>query len=261
MDTSMDQRRAVLAALQKLTRVLFDSRPMSMGEAWELCLPSCPVVLSSPFGLRQTTLDAILIGSESLSTALSQYARDKEPEVWLDENIAAAWCDYQQAGSLVAFAWVSGRWKVSGLASTSNEKHHLPPEPSDRILPQVVKPINALLSAFATPDWATLKSHFLPGAECTLYRYPAPPMRMTTENSIVRLQGLGASRPGGSTIRERIFDVDCRKRADIAFVWAPFKVEFGGVDRHEGVNIFTLLKKDEEWVLCGCQDFAKDIAQ
>ncbi|KAI0145564.1 hypothetical protein GGR57DRAFT_479927 [Xylariaceae sp. FL1272] len=118
MDTTVEQKDAVLAALQKLTKVLIDTRPMTLGEAWELTLPSCPVVLSSPFGLRQTTLDGILTGSESLSTTLTRYAGDKKPEVWMHENIAAAWCNYQQAGSLVAFASVSGRWKVSGLAST-----------------------------------------------------------------------------------------------------------------------------------------------
>jgi hypothetical protein len=115
-----------------------------------------------------------------------------------------------------------------------------------------MKPINALLDDFSHPDWDVLKQWFLPNAGVTLYRPPAEPAPMTMEQSIVRLQGMIKS---GITIQEKLHDIQVRKHGDIALVWAPFVVEINGVPKHDGVNAFTLLRREGRWVFSGCQDY------
>jgi ketosteroid isomerase-like protein len=59
----------------------------------------------------------------------------------------------------------------------------------------------------------------------------------------------------GITIQEKLHDVQVRRHGDMASVWAPFVVEINGAPRHEGVNAFTLLRREGRWMLSGCQDY------
>lgn len=160
---------------------------------------------------------------------------------------------------------LDGSWKISVVASyTTGSSSPLPPV-SAEMSPDIMKPVEVLLAEFSDPHWDVLAPCFLPGATCTLCRPPAPePMIVTMEQSIERLRGL-VDKVAPAVFQERVHAVQARTCGRLGFVWAPFVVEIGGKVQHEGVNIFSFLKKEEEdgderWIFIGCQDFGKAAA-
>ncbi|KAF5976109.1 1-aminocyclopropane-1-carboxylate deaminase [Fusarium bulbicola] len=211
--------------------------------------------------IEQTTLGELFL-SDTKQKGHLEWAIDEPRELFIHEKFVVVWTGWyiraddgtiiRPKKGILGLAYTEGRWKISGLASTERSLATPRPEDEAALTQEIMKPINALLDDFSHPDWDVLKQWFLPNAGVTLYRPPAEPAPVTMEQSIVRLQGMIKS---GITIQEKLHDIQVRKHGDIALVWAPFVVEINGVPKHDGVNAFTLLRREGRWVFSGCQDY------
>ncbi|KAM0225221.1 hypothetical protein ACHAQD_001153 [Fusarium lateritium] len=216
------------------------------------------VIQSTPDGLEQTTLKDLFLRTNEQRPDV-EWTGDEPQELFIHQKLAAAWTGWTiraADGSILShkkgvlgLAHTKGGWKVSGIASTERS---LDTPKEDEKNEEIMEPINALLEDFSHPDWAALKEWFVPDAGVTLYRPPAEPASMTMEQSIVRLQDMTKL---GIDIQEKLHDVQVRRHGDLALVWAPFVVKINGVHRHEGVNAFTLLRREGRWMFSGCQDY------
>ncbi|KAF5632971.1 1-aminocyclopropane-1-carboxylate deaminase [Fusarium tjaetaba] len=252
-----DTKVAVLSALTDF----FNISSQTPKDAGNHLLETSYVIQSTPNTIEQTTLGELFLNDTKKEGHL-EWAIDEPQEIFIHEKLAAVWTGWSiraDDGTIIShkkgilgLAYTDGRWKVSGLASTERSLETPTPEDERDLTQEIMKPINALLDDFSHPDWDVLKQWFLPNAGVTLYRPPAEPAPMTMEQSIVRLQGMIKS---GITIQEKLHDIQVRKHGDIALVWAPFVVEINGVPKHDGVNAFTLLRRDGRWVFSGCQDY------
>ncbi|EXL81553.1 hypothetical protein FOPG_05250 [Fusarium oxysporum f. sp. conglutinans race 2 54008] len=257
MGDSRDTKAAVLSALTDF----FNISPKSPKDAHNHLLETSYVIQSTPDTIEQTTLGELFL-SDTKQKGHLEWAIDEPQELFIHEKLAAVWTGWSiraDDGTIIShkkgilgLAYTDGRWKISGLASTERSLETPDPEDESTLTQEIMKPINALLDDFSHPDWDVLKQWFLPNAGVTLYRPPAEPAPMTMEQSIVRLQGMIRS---GITIQEKLHDIQIRKHGDIALVWAPFVVEINGVPKHDGVNAFTLLRREGRWVFSGCQDY------
>ncbi|KAG7431236.1 putative 1-aminocyclopropane-1-carboxylate deaminase [Fusarium oxysporum f. sp. raphani] len=257
MGDSRDTKAAVLSAVTDF----FNISPKSPKDARNHLLETSYVIQSTPDTIEQTTLGELFLSDKKQKGHL-EWAIDEPQELFIHEKLAAAWTGWSicaDDGTIIShkkgilgLAYTDGRWKISGLASTERSLETPDPEDESTLTQEIMKPINALLDDFSHPDWDVLKQWFLPNAGVTLYRPPAEPAPMTMEQSIVRLQGMIKS---GITIQEKLHDIQVRKHGDIALVWAPFVVEINGVPKHDGVNAFTLLRREGRWVFSGCQDY------
>ncbi|KAL5596163.1 hypothetical protein FOVSG1_009852 [Fusarium oxysporum f. sp. vasinfectum] len=257
MGDSRDTKAAVLSALTDF----FNMSPKSPKDARNHLLETSYVIQSTPDTIEQKTLGELFL-SDTKQKGHLEWAIDEPQELFIHEKLAAVWTGWSiraDDGTIIShkkgilgLAYTDGRWKISGLASTERSLETPDPEDESTLTQEIMKPINALLDDFSHPDWDVLKQWFLPNAGVTLYRPPAEPAPMTMEQSIVRLQGMIRS---GITIQEKLHDIQVRKHGDIALVWAPFVVEINGVPKHDGVNAFTLLRREGRWVFSGCQDY------
>jgi hypothetical protein len=254
MSVSHETETSVLSALTNFFNAL--SHPDSQDIRTHL--EASYVIQSTPNGLEQTTLKDFFLSKNEQQSKV-EWAVDEPQELFVHEKLAAAWTGWSISATdgstishkkgVVGLAHTEGRWMISGIASTERSLDTPKEEDADE---EIMKPIHALLEDFSHPDWAVLKEWFVPDAGVTLYRPPAEPASMTMEQSIVRLQGMIRS---GITIQEKLHDVQVRRHGDLALVWAPFVVEINGVPRHEGVNAFTLLRRQGRWMFSGCQDY------
>ncbi|KAM0563164.1 hypothetical protein ACHAPJ_000880 [Fusarium lateritium] len=260
MSDSSDSKSEISSAITEFLDILSKDSPSVEHVRNRLLEPSF-VVQSTSKGLEQTTLGELALNRKEQEADL-KWSIDESQEVFTYEKLGGAWTGWSiRAGdgsvtsrkkAVVGLAYTDGRWKVTGLASTEEISEDPSSEHESKVNSDIMEPINALLDDFSQPDWDKLKQWFLPGAGVTLYRPPAEPASMTMEQSIVRLQDMIKS---GITIQEKLHDIQVRKQGDLALVWAPFVVEINGELRHEGTNLFTLLKKDGKWLFSGCQDY------
>jgi hypothetical protein len=254
MSVSHETETNVLSALADFFNAL--SNPDSQDIRTHL--EASYVIQSTPNGREQTTLKDLILNKSEQQPGV-EWTVDEPQELFVHEKLAAAWTGWSiraADGSIIShkkgvvgLAHTEGRWKISGIASTKRSLDTPKEENADE---EIMKPIHGLLEDFSHPDWTALKEWFVPNAGVTLYRPPAEPTSMTMEQSIVRLQNMIKS---GITIQEKLHDVQVRRHGDMASVWAPFVVEINGAPRHEGVNAFTLLRREGRWMLSGCQDY------
>ncbi|KAI6750948.1 hypothetical protein HG530_014398 [Fusarium avenaceum] len=254
MSVSHETETSVLSALADFFNALSNPDPQDN----RTHLEASYVIQSTPNGLEQTTLKDLFVNKSEQQPGI-EWTVDEPQELFVHEKLAAVWTGWSiraADGSIIShkkgvvgLAHTEGRWKISGIASTERSLDTPKEENADE---EIMKPIHALLEDFSHPDWATLKQWFVPNAGVTLYRPPAEPASMTMEQSIARLQGMIKS---GITMREKLHDVQVRRHGDLALVWAPFVVEINEVPRHEGVNAFTLLRREGRWMFSGCQDY------
>jgi hypothetical protein len=54
---------------------------------------------------------------------------------------------------------------------------------------------------------------------------------------------------GTDALRETYWDPTVMVRGPIAVVWMPYRFERSGVESHRGIDIFTLLKVEDRWVI------------
>jgi hypothetical protein len=258
MSEPQDTKTAVLSAITDF----FNVSSKNPEDARNHLLETSYVIQSTPDTIEQTTLGELFL-SDNKQKGRLEWAIDEPQELFIHEKLAAVWTGWSirtDDGTIIShkkgilgLAYTDGHWKISGLASTERSLETPKPEDESALTrEEIMKPINALLDDFSHPDWDVLKQWFLPNAGVTLYRPPADPAPMTMEQSIVRLQGMIKS---GITIQEKLHDIQVRKHGDIALVWAPFVVEINGEPKHNGVNAFTLLRREGSWVFSGCQDY------
>ncbi|KAJ4269916.1 hypothetical protein NW762_001587 [Fusarium torreyae] len=263
MGDSSNTKSEISSAITEFLNILSKDSP-SVEHVRNHLLESSFVVQSTSKGLEQTTLGELALNRKDRQKQGSdaKWSLDESQEIFAYEKLGAAWTGWSiraddesvisRKKAILGWAHTDGRWKVTGLASTERSSEDSNSGQESEVTSDIMEPINALLDDFSKPDWDKLKQWFLPGAGVTLYRPPAEPTSMTMEQSIVRLQDMIKS---GITIQEKLHDIQVRKHGDLALVWAPFVVEINGEPRHEGTNLFTLLRKDGKWLFSGCQDY------
>ncbi|KAJ4138336.1 hypothetical protein NW768_002159, partial [Fusarium equiseti] len=209
MSASQDTKYEILSTITEFFN-LSTKHPLP-NNASDHLIEASYVIQSSPNTLEQTTLGELFLGEEKLTQQI-EWAIDEPQETFIHEKLASVWTGWSIRGNdgslishkkgLIGLAYVDGKWKISGLAST--QRSHSTPDNDNDLEQEIMSPINALLADFSSPDWSVLKQWFIPNAGVTLYRPPNPPAPMTMEQSITRLQNMIKS---GITIQEKLHDV------------------------------------------------------
>ncbi|RBR21359.1 uncharacterized protein FIESC28_04896 [Fusarium coffeatum] len=209
MSASQDTKYEILSTITEFFN-LSTKHPLP-SNASDHIIEASYVIQSSPNTLEQTTLGELFLGEEKLTQQI-EWAIDEPQETFIYEKLAAVWTGWSiraDDGSLIShkkgligLAYVEGKWKISGLAST--QRSHSTPDNDNDLEQEIMSPINALLADFSSPDWSVLKQWFIPNAGVTLYRPPNAPAPMTMEQSITRLQNMIKS---GISIQEKLHDV------------------------------------------------------
>ncbi|CAJ2511893.1 Uu.00g075180.m01.CDS01 [Anthostomella pinea] len=246
-------------------------------EAHKYFLQDCHCVLSKPDGLVISTVKDHLNSpgttkpiSASAGSVSTETLREPAQAVWVAGDLAAVWTgsrlmkdgnEVKSSVMLLSLLKVKDDWKICGVAETLWEAGTPTPSLSSNLTetPGLMAPIDALLSAFSKPDWPALSQWFLDGGASLQSRPPAEYQVTNLEQSIVRLQGILDQLPPGTTFEEKLHDIEARTCGDLGFVWAPFVIEAGGRKSHEGFNIFSLLKRDDRWVISGCQNIGEPL--
>ncbi|KAK6078395.1 hypothetical protein SCUP515_04419 [Seiridium cupressi] len=275
--TDHDSTKSAILSVLIAFREALSKRLSFAAEASKFIIDSSLAVLIHPQGVTQCTLAEMVRLTEAQAAEhlksdsnshLKMQPSEPAQQVWIYEDIAAIWDGYamvtdsgtaiNQGVALTSLALTSNGWKISGISSMQWGPDDPTPPFSSEVRPEIIKPIEAMLSEFPDPHWDVLSEWFLPGAGNTRSRPPAEPEVATMEDSIKRLRAL-VDKVAPALFQEKVHDVEVRTCGRLGFAWTPFVVEVGGKPRHEGTNIFSFLEKDGKWVFSGCQGFGKPI--
>jgi hypothetical protein len=58
----------------------------------------------------------------------------------------------------------------------------------------------------------------------------------------------------GEKLDEQLLSYDIKIDGDMAIAWTPYKFYFNDKFSHCGVNIFTLIKREQRWKIMGITD-------
>ncbi|KAL5093513.1 hypothetical protein Trisim1_010243 [Trichoderma cf. simile WF8] len=265
----VDEKEAVLATVQKFLDSI-SSRQPPFSEALEHVLLDGWCVLSHPDEFWVGRFKDLVPRIEEkvtktfgdLASKFEERLAEPGPEVWIHEDLAAVWAGYQVVfdnkeitRGINAFGLhkTADGWKISGVADTQ-----LPEGPEQSpilqtVNPEVMKPIDYLLDNMTEGNWDKILSVFVTGSGITNSRRKDNMLFTSTwPELLVRLKGIIDKSP--SEIRELLFDVEMRICGDFAFAWTPFVIDINGQTVNKGVNIFTLVRKEGEWIISGAQD-------
>jgi hypothetical protein len=197
-------------------------------------------------------------GAHSVVEALTGHA----PEVWIYQDLAAVMAGYsvlvdgvEVSGGVNLFSLLktSRGWKIAGIADTQWPG-------ASKVPPVLHEPASGVITAIETffehlkvKNWEGMLQDFLPGGGITNSRSQGI-IFSNWLGLIDRLREVASQTPPGSVMEEIIFDLEYRTVGDVAFAWTPFRVDLDGVPQSKGVNIMTLLKREEGWVISGVQD-------
>jgi len=130
---------------------------------------------------------------------------------------------------------------------------------SSEVTPGIMAPINEMFDIIRKRDWTQLHSVLLSGGGMTHFTAGEPLRQLTWPDFVVGLGGVIDTIPREVDVHEKAHDVEARVCGDMAFVWTPFVVEFDGIVKQKGINLWSLLKRDGKWLISGCQDTGKPV--
>ena len=154
MSSSQDTKYEILSTITEFFN-LSTKHPLPHNVSDHL-IEASYVIQSSPNTLEQTTLGELFLGEEKLTQQI-EWAIDEPQETFIHEKLAAVWTGWSiraDDGSLIGhkkgligLAYVEGKWKISGLAST--QRSHSTPDKDNDLEQEIISPINALLADFS----------------------------------------------------------------------------------------------------------------
>lgn len=150
-------------------------------------------------------------------------------------------------------------WKIAGIADTQWRPDGATPTISSTITSDLMAPINTFFAYMRARNWTQLASTLLPGGGMTHSAANEPLRQVTWPEFVEGLKGVIEKIPAEVDVNEKVYDVEARVCGDMAFVWTPFVVEFNGVERQKGVNVWTLLRREGAWWVSGCQDWGRGV--
>ncbi|KAF2122153.1 hypothetical protein BDV96DRAFT_563012 [Lophiotrema nucula] len=268
------------AALTTVTSFLatVGANGSSLKDARQYILADSFVTLSHPDGLIQSHLgEAISRVENSLQklfdngvSSTSEEIALPGPEVWIRDNITAVWVGYKHvvdnanvSKGVNLFSLLKTEtdlaWRICGIADTQWKPDQPTPDMSSEVTPELMEPINEFFTLMRQRKWNELPTTLLPGGGMTHNAAGEPLRQVTWPEFVEGLSGVIDKIPKEVDVNEKVHDVEARVCGDLAFVWTPFVVEFNGVVKQKGVNIWSLLKKDEKWFISGCQDTGRSV--
>lgn len=152
-----------------------------------------------------------------------------------------------------------GTWKISGVADTHWDMADGASNTSEEITESMMAPINKFLALMSKRDWDGLHSVLLPGGGMSHSAANEPIQCVLFPVFVEKLSEIIARVPKEVDMVEKIFKVEGRVCGDLAVVWTPFFIEFDGVKRTEGVNIWWVVKRSTGWIIAGCQDWGRAV--
>lgn len=269
-----NEKSAAVAAVKSFMTSLSHKQP-PFPEARQIVLSDSFCVLSHPDELWVNTIEKTMTRVEGkVGKLLESGAKDFEeaffepgPDVWLYDNLAAVWAGYRvivdsnevsRGINAVSLMNTAEGWQIVGIADTQFQRNSVLPPVSSDLLPDVMKPIEVFFAHLKNREWDSMLSMLFPGSGITNSRQNRPIQR-TWPELIEYLKGVVEGVPADIVVEEKIYDVELRTCGDLAIVWTPFTVTYNDVPASKGVNIFTLLKRDEGWVITGCQDTSRPV--
>ncbi len=116
----------------------------------------------------------------------------------------------------------------------------------------VLAPVQAMFDGMSQRNADAIKAAALPGATLLLMR-DGKPAKLTIEDFAARV-----SKPGKTSIEERIHDPLVRIDSDLAVVWAPFDFLTDGKVDHCGTDLFNLVRIDGKWLIASIADTGRN---
>jgi hypothetical protein len=271
--TMEDEKALVLETISSLL-TLANTPGTSLSDYASCVLPESFILHTTPHHTPHTTFAAQLSHPRTIREDLTD-----PTEVWVHEKIALAWtgCSLSKDGATVkkginAFTLFKvpdregggeggEKWKIAGVADAfwDSDTTAATPTVSDTITPAMLAPINVFLSHLRKFDFPALKAMLVPEGGMSHSAANEPIQHVLFPAFVDILHGIMKGFPAGVDVNEKIFDVEGRVCGDMAVVWTPFVVEFDGMIRKDGVNIWWLVRKGEEWVIAGIQDWGKAV--
>lgn len=265
-----DDKTAILDTVQKFMSSISLTRP-PFTEASEYILPEAWCVLSHPDEQWVARLGDTMARIENKVTKIldggakefRETVTEPGPEVWVHEDLGAVWAGYQvsvdgrevsRGVNIFGLHRTPSGWKISGIADTQAETGS-ELEPVLKVAGEdVMRPVDVFLQGLTDHDWDIMLSTLVSEGGITNSRRSMGVLQSSTWPELIeRLKSLLEGSPPGA-MQEVLFDVEARVCGGFAFLWAPFVIKANGQTVNKGVNIFTLLRKGEGWVISGCQD-------
>ncbi|KAF2734813.1 hypothetical protein EJ04DRAFT_512244 [Polyplosphaeria fusca] len=268
-----DEKTAVLETIRSFLAAA-SANTTSLAGCYPYILPSGFMFNIRPDNPIQLTLaDSLARVEKQLQTLNAQSWSEslREPlEVWIHDDIAAVWsgCDISINGQTVrsginAFTLLkvpdegAQNWKIAGVADTQWAAGDPAPAMSDNVTPELMAPIEDFFARLRKRDWEGLLAVLLPGGGMSRARAGEQASHFMWPEFVEMLKGLVETFPKEVDINERVFDIEAKVCGDLAMVWTPFVVEYDGIVKRRGVNVWWLWMKEGKWVISGCQDTGK----
>ncbi|KAH8913030.1 hypothetical protein BR93DRAFT_955449 [Coniochaeta sp. PMI_546] len=265
-----DEKATILDTVQNFMTSISLRRP-PFSEAYKYVLPDAWCVLSHPdeawvarIGETITRVEGkVAKVLEGGAKEFRERVTEPGPEVWVHEDLGAVWAGYQvsvdgkevsRGINLFGLHRTPDGWKISGIADTQAEPGS-ELEPISKVAgSELMRPIDHFLQCLTDHEWDKIWSNLSSEGGITNSRRSMGLLQSSTWPELIeKLTSLLESGPPG-VMQEVLFDVEARVCGDFAFVWAPFVININGQTTDKGVNIFTMLRKDDKWTISGCQD-------
>ncbi|OIW32723.1 hypothetical protein CONLIGDRAFT_630348 [Coniochaeta ligniaria NRRL 30616] len=265
-----DDKAAILDIVQKFMTSISSKRP-PFTETYEHVLPDAWCVLSHPDEFWVARIGATITRIEGrvgklLDSGAKEFRErvtEPGPEIWVHEDLGAVWAGYQvsvdgkevsRGINLFGLHRTPDGWKISGIADTQ-VKPGTELEPVSTVAgPDLMGPIDSFLQCLTDHDWDKIPSSLLGEGGITNSRRGMGILQSSTWPELIeKLRSMMENSPPGM-MQEVLYDVEARVCGSFAFVWAPFKININGQTVDKGVNIFTMFRKENGWVISGCQD-------
>jgi hypothetical protein len=243
-----------------------------------LCVPAAPTqldcILPASFCVVQhegfvsiTAPEGLITKCNDIVKAMPSYKINStvetivqpDPKAWTYDDIAAIFLEYvvtidgeEVLGGASNFGMLKtcSGWKISGIASAQWSSTRGPPSKAKHT-EGVLHRIEVFVEHLEQRDWnAIITADCLPGGGITLSRAGGY-KTMTWPDLIEQLKELVRQT---ADVAEQVHDVEINVVGDLALAWTPFTISSQGKIIRKGVNIFTLLKDGDGWVLSGIQD-------
>ncbi|MEL6717912.1 MAG: nuclear transport factor 2 family protein [Bacteroidota bacterium] len=139
---------------------------------------------------------------------------------------------------------------ILGLCLFGNIYAQAEPDEQD----EVTAPIKQLFEGMMKKDTNLIKAVFHPTATLNSIGVNKDGVPLYSNTPIdVFITGIG-SIPAKQKLEEKILSYEVKVDGNMASVWTPYEFYFGGQFSHCGVNVFTLFKSEEGWVITAITD-------
>lgn len=264
-----NERDEVLAVVTSFWRYLLDTPP-PLTDALNYVLPDSFFVLAHWKGVIQCTLKEFISRVEKELIDVHETGPDSVkgglcepgPDIWVDGRLAAVWTGHtasvwgslrvEGVSAITLFKREDG-WKIGGIAATQWGPHASPNTLVGESTTELLKPVLESNRLLNEKRWDEIDRPLYPGGGCTYARFPHTLSSMLWPELNEKMKAMAEKAPGH--VEHKLMNWEVRMMGDLGFVWTPVTVTLNGEVKISGYHdVYTLLKRDNKWLIIGSQD-------